>query len=127
MNRITATNNVWAPPAEDAAWFVDPLARANHLAALERHNEHTFREAVDFLDLWRREVSCEPMTPAAVEDRSDTEVAELIAALVRIAHNRGRLGRDVAGSFKHVAAAVGVSAERLSAAVHGALDSELAA
>jgi len=99
-----------------------PEHRANYVAALELHNEHAFTEAVEFLGLWRSEIAGVP-----IEDRRDTGAADTIAALVRVAHDRGQLGAGVAASFKDVAAAVGVSAERLAEAVRDALGAELAA
>jgi len=105
----------------------DPRARANYLAALERHNKRTFSEAVDFLGMWRSEIAGEATEPLTLEDRADTGTAGMIAALVRIAHDRQRLGRDVAASFKDVAAAVGISPERLTEAVRAALETDLAA
>ena len=127
MAASTPTIDPWTPPSAGADWWPDPRARANYLAALERHNEHAFSEAVEFLGMWRSEIAGEATEPLALEDRADTETAELIAELVRVAHGRRRLDPGVAVSFKRVAAAVGVSAERLAAAVRGALDSEVAA
>jgi hypothetical protein len=105
----------------------DPSARANYLAALERHNEHAFSEAVDWLRMWRAELAGEPADRTTLDERGEAGTADLIAELVRVAHDRRQLGAGVAASFKDVAAAVGISAERLAEAVRAALETDLAA
>jgi hypothetical protein len=120
-----SAGDVWTPPHEGVEWFNNPSARAGYLGALSRHNVNSFLDAVEFLEMWRREIGGGFMTQQAVAGRSDT--ADMIGALVRAAHDRRCLSLDVASSFKRVAAAVGVSAECLATAVRDALDSELAA
>lgn len=105
----------------------DPRARANYLAAMKRHDARLYADAVEFLGMFRSEIAGEATEPLTLEDRADTGTADMIAALVRIAHDRQRLGRDVAASFKDVAAAVGISPERLTEAVRAALETDLAA
>jgi hypothetical protein len=101
--------------------------RANYLAALERHNERAAADAVEFLGMWRAEIGGMPTERLTLEERADVGTADTIAELVRVAHDRRQLGAGLATSFKDVAAAVGISAERLAEAVRAALETDLAA
>ncbi|MHB8488461.1 MAG: hypothetical protein ACYDCS_04095 [Candidatus Dormibacteria bacterium] len=127
MSGTSTPLDPWTPPPDGTEWMRHPRQRANYLAALCAHNEHTFREALDFLELWRGEMVGESATRPTLDNRGDAESAELIATLVRIAHDRRRLTRDAATSFKAIAAAVGISSERLAEAVRAALETDLAA
>jgi hypothetical protein len=122
-----AAVDVWAPPPDGTEWMRHPGQRANYLAALERHNEHAFSEAVDWLRMWRAESMGSPAERTMLDERREAGTADLIAELVRVAHDRRQLGAGVAASFKDVAAAVGISAERLAEAVRAALQAEQAA
>jgi len=127
MTGAGAVIDPWSPPTDCAEWMLHPEQRANYLAALERHNEHSFIEAVALLEMWRREVDGESAIRPRLEGIDGAGTSDLVAELVRIAHARRRLDRAVAASFKDVAAAVGISAERLAEAVRAALETERAA
>jgi hypothetical protein len=94
---------------------------------MRRHNERSFEECLEFSEMWRSEIAGLPVRACPRDDRGSVGPADLIADLVRIAHDRRRLGSDVAASFKGVAAAVGISPEGLAEAVRAALETERAA
>lgn len=125
--RDDGNTDPWVPPHDGSQWMCQHRHRLNYLAALERHNERTFSEALEFIEMWRDEMGSEPVEPLGLGDQEARGPADLLGDLVRIAHGRRTLGSSVAASFKRVASAVGVSDELLGRSVRAALGADRAA
>jgi hypothetical protein len=74
--------------------------------------------------VWMGVVPMAPHGRPALASFGDDRTAALLGELTRLAHVRGRLDVQVAGAMRLVAAAVDVTAERLTEAVRAALATE---